>query len=136
MDDIDYISEIGDYPVHLKYKIWLRKAKCYDALQNMKLASEAYTEALKYLKQSNLKQDVLQSKIKEIENAQTGNSNQKKQKPKQELIPAFSEERFVAGNEFVAANPKVTICQDNYQGRYAKATEDIEAGKNLNSKIT
>ncbi|XP_050308139.1 SET and MYND domain-containing protein 4-like [Anthonomus grandis grandis] len=130
LDDLDYISEIGDYPKHLKYKLWLRKAKCYDALGNINLAAEAYAESLKTLRQSNLKEDALQSKIKEIEKAKIDNKkgNQKKAKEYQELIPAFTEERFVAGSEFVAANPKITVAQDSYQGRYAKAVEDIEAG--------
>ncbi|KAL1488424.1 hypothetical protein ABEB36_014897 [Hypothenemus hampei] len=129
LDDIDYISEIGDYPSHLKYKLWLRKAKCYDALLNQKLAQEAYNEALKCLKQcSNLKDTALQEKINDIEKALTGNAKLKKPNVQQDLIPAFAQERFVGSNEFPAASPKVTICQDTYQGRFAKATEDIETG--------
>ncbi|CAG9765419.1 unnamed protein product [Ceutorhynchus assimilis] len=128
LDDIDYISEIGDYPANLKYKLWLRKAKSYDALQNKKLATEAYSEALKCLKQSDLKEDVVQSKIEEIEKAKKGGGVIKKEN-KLELIPlAFTEDRFVGGEEFVAANPNITVGQDAYQGRYAKATGDIETG--------
>lgn len=130
LDDIDYISEIGDYPAHLKYKLWLRKAKCYDALQNKKLAEEAYSEALKCLEHSGLKDDARQTKLKEIQTVfKNGGSKQIKQQVKLDLVPAFAEERFEGGNEFLAANPKITICQDNYQGRYAKASEDIPTGE-------
>lgn len=135
LDDIDYISEIGDYPAHLKYKLWLRKAKCYDALQNKKLAEEAYSESLKCLEQSGLKNDVRQNKLKEIQNAKKAGGKQIKQQVKQDLVPAFAEERFEGGNEFLAANPKITICQDNYQGRYAKATEDIPTGEYKNCHL-
>lgn len=136
LDDIDYISEIGDYPTHLKYKLWLRKAKCYDALQNKKLAEEAYSEALKCLEHSGLKDDARQTKLKEIQNVKNGGSKQIKQQVKLDLVPAFAEERFEGGSEFLAANPKITICQDNYQGRYAKASEDIPTGEFLkNPKI-
>ncbi|XP_066138308.1 SET and MYND domain-containing protein 4-like [Euwallacea fornicatus] len=128
LDDIDYINEIGDYPSHLKYKLWLRKAKCYDLLQNKRLAEEAYSEALKWLKQSGLPGNALEAKIKEIEKARGGECTVKSQQIRQDLIPSFPEERFEGGCEFLAANPKITVCQDTYQGRYAKATEDIDTG--------
>ncbi|KAG5899711.1 hypothetical protein JTB14_030102 [Gonioctena quinquepunctata] len=124
-NDIDYLLEIGDYPTHLKYKIWLRKAKCYDALQNERLSAEAYNEAIVSIKNSRLDEKTIQSKIEEIEKT-------RKQKcqtaPKHELVPAFQEEIFVGGREYIAADEKINFEQDNYQGRYATANEDISVG--------
>uniref|UniRef100_A0AAR5PKL8 Protein-lysine N-methyltransferase SMYD4 n=2 Tax=Dendroctonus ponderosae TaxID=77166 RepID=A0AAR5PKL8_DENPD len=128
LDDLDYIGEIGDYPSHLCYKLWLRKGKCYSALQNKKLAGEAFNEALKCLEQSGLTEEALQTKAHEIQRAQTGQAKLQAPKSQLELIAAFPEERFVGGEEFPAAHPKITVSQDSIQGRYAKAVGDIETG--------
>lgn len=125
-NDIDYLLEIGAYPSHLQYKVWLRKAKCYDALQNEKSASEAYSEAIVSLKHSKLDEKEIESKIKDIEKIRM-------QKPeiiqhKHELVPLLSNEVFVGGQEYISAHPKLTIEHDAYQGRYARALEDIDAG--------
>ncbi|XP_030752090.1 SET and MYND domain-containing protein DDB_G0284059-like isoform X1 [Sitophilus oryzae] len=133
LDDIDYITEIGDYPNHLHYKLWLRKARCYDELQNKKLANEAYDEAENSLKNSKLDEKSVEDKMKEIEKFRKQGSRcvNPKQKKQLELEPVFFEERFRGGDEFVAAIPKIAIQQDSYQGRYAMAIEDIPAGTTL-----
>ncbi|KAJ8934866.1 hypothetical protein NQ314_013140, partial [Rhamnusium bicolor] len=124
-NDIDYLLEVGNYPSHLQYKIWLRKAKCYDAMQNERLSSEAYNEAVNSLKHSKLDEKTIESKLKEIENARM---NTTASPAKQELIPVLNPEIFVGGKEYIAAHPKIIFEQDNYQGRFATAVEDIEAG--------
>ncbi|KAF7268904.1 hypothetical protein GWI33_018006 [Rhynchophorus ferrugineus] len=128
LDDIDYITEIGDYPTHLRYKLLLRKARCYDELQNRKLALEVYEEVIASLKHSNLDDKTRNAKLTDIEKWKTAGGHANKPVPKQELIPSFGDEKFLGGEEFLAANPKITVSQDNYQGRYAKAIDDIEVG--------
>lgn len=118
--------EIGNYPLHLQYKIWLRKGKCYDALQNKKSASEAYAEALSNLKHSKLDKRTIDIKIKEIEKIKLQNSGVIQQK--NEIVPLLNPEMFVGGQEYISAHPKLTIEQDVYQGRYARALEDIDIG--------
>ncbi|CAH1153779.1 unnamed protein product [Phaedon cochleariae] len=125
-NDIDYLLEVGSYPTHLKYKIWLRKAKCYDALQNERLASEFYNEAVKSLKNSKLDEATIESKLKEIEKAK--NSENQAVVTRNDLVPAFIVDNFVGGKEYMAASPKITFEQDSYQGRYAIAIEDIDTG--------
>lgn len=104
----------------------MRKAKCYDALQNERLSSEAYNEAVESLKHSKLDEKAIETKIREIKD-----SREKKScipPPKHELVPALSSEIFVGGKEFVAAHPNITFEQDSHQGRFATAVDDIDAG--------
>ncbi|KAJ8923754.1 hypothetical protein NQ315_010335 [Exocentrus adspersus] len=125
-NDIDYLTEIGSYPTHLQYKIWLRKAKCYDALQNERLSSEAYNEAVLSLKHSKLGEKDIEAKIKEIEC-----SREKKKSPprtKLEIVPDLGSEIFVGGKEYIAAHPKISFEQNSDFGRFATAVEDIETG--------
>ncbi|CAG9855188.1 unnamed protein product [Phyllotreta striolata] len=124
-NDIDYVLEIGNYPAHLKYKIWIRKAKCYDALQNERLSSEAYDEALKSLKFSKLDERSIETKINEIEKAR---DTKIEFATKNELVPVDEAEVFEGDNEYIAAHFKVKFQQDAYQGRYAIAEDNIEAG--------
>ncbi|XP_030750279.1 tetratricopeptide repeat protein 4-like [Sitophilus oryzae] len=128
LDDIDYITEIGDYPNHLHYKLWLRKARCYDELQNKKLANEAYDEAENSLKNSKLDEKSVEDKMKEIEKFRKQGSRcvNPKQKKQLELEPVFFEERFRGGDEFVAAIPKIAIQQDSYQGRYTQEQKEVD----------
>lgn len=128
LDDLDYIGEIGDYPSNLLYKLWLRKGKCYSVLQNRKLAHEAFSEALKCLEQSGLKEQALQAKTQEIQKAQTGQAKPQTHKNQLELFADLPEDRFVGGEEFPAAHPKITVSHDSIQGRYAKAVGDIQTG--------
>lgn len=124
-NDIDYLLEVGNYPAHLRYKIWIRKAKCYDALQNERSASEAYDEALKSLKFSKLDEKSIQVKIKEIEKARETKIDLVS---KNELVPLDEPDIFEGDKEYIAAHPKVKFQQDTYQGRYAVANEYIETG--------
>ncbi|KAJ8951452.1 hypothetical protein NQ318_006883 [Aromia moschata] len=124
-NDIDYLTEIGNYPTHLQYKIWLRKAKCYNALQNERLATEAYNEATESLKHSKLDEATMATKMKEIENARV---NKTVDPVKHEVVPSVEIGVFVGGKEYIAAHPTITFDQDPYQGRFARATEDIETG--------
>ncbi|XP_060525878.1 SET and MYND domain-containing protein 4-like [Cylas formicarius] len=129
-NDIDYLMEIGDYPVNLKYKIWLRKGKCYDELLNKNLACEAYNEALKCLDKSGLDEKNIERKKHEIERLKV---TQSKSKPehhnlKKDVVPILNDDKFIGGQEYIAATSKLVIEQDNVQGRYARATEDIPAG--------
>ncbi|XP_018578853.1 SET and MYND domain-containing protein 4-like [Anoplophora glabripennis] len=125
-NDIDYLTEVGNYPSHLQYKIWLRKAKCYDALQNERLSSEAYNEAVESLKHSKLDEKAVESKIKEIESSRENKTIVPV--AKHELVPALGSEIFVGGKDFIAAHPHIKFEQDSYQGRFATAVEDIDTG--------
>lgn len=125
LNDIDYLLEVGNYPSHLQYKIWLRKAKCYDALQNERLADEAYSEALKTVKHSNLDGKALGLKMDEIQKAR---KNKVDSVLKQELVPVMSSQFFLGGQDYISAHSKISFDQDDYQGRYAKANEDIDIG--------
>lgn len=124
LDDIDYIMEIDKYPKHLLYKIWLRKAKCYDAFQNEKSADEIYEQAVECLKYSKLDNMDISSKVEEIKN------NRQNVKYKQmPLVKVYAEESFVPHETYVSSHNKVHFDQDEFQGRFARATEDIPVGQ-------
>lgn len=125
LNDIDYLLEVGNYPSHLQYKIWLRKAKCYDVLQNNRLAEEAYNEALKRIKQSKLDEKSREIKLKEIENAR---KNKADTFSKLECVPVMNSEIFLGGEDYISAHKKIVFEQDDYQGRFARANEDIDIG--------
>nr|CAH7730447.1 unnamed protein product [Callosobruchus chinensis] len=127
LNDIDYLIEIGDYPQHLQYKIWLRKAKCYDALGNERLSSDAFNQAVESLKHSKLDEKAMEAKLKEIDTARK-TKVKRVDKHGLELVPSSSPEIFVGGKEYIAAHPKVAFEQDAYQGRFAIAAADIEPG--------
>lgn len=128
-DDIDYVLSIGSYPNKLQYKIWLRKAKCYDAIQNTKYAEETYNLAISSLKKySQLDEKTLTKKILEILNDK---DKKKKVKPikSYDITPAYNIDTFIGGNkEYVAAHEAVYIDYDPLLGRFARAVEDIATG--------
>ncbi|KAL3290275.1 hypothetical protein HHI36_023623 [Cryptolaemus montrouzieri] len=127
LNDIDYIMEIDKYPKHLQYKVFLRKAKSYDALQNERLANEVYSQAFEYMKSSKLEENFIAEKMKEI------NLYRDKMKEKpivSETAVLFSgEERFISSEVYVASSNKISFEQDMTQGRYAIAKEDIPTGQ-------
>lgn len=123
-NDIDYLLEIGSYPAHLEYKIWLRKGKCYLALQNEKSANESFNQALESLQKSKLTQEEINKKISEINSVRTS----KFPVASHEIIPISNTNVFIGDNQYISAHPKVNFQQDDVQGRYAIAAEDIEAG--------
>lgn len=116
-----------NYPSHLHYKIWLRKAKCYHALQNERLADEAYYEAVKSLKYSHLDEKAINTKEKEIESARQ--SKVECVLRQELLIPVPSNTTiFIGGEDYISAHPKLSFQQDACQGRYAVANDDIDVG--------
>ncbi|KAK9890407.1 hypothetical protein WA026_010497 [Henosepilachna vigintioctopunctata] len=127
LNDIDYIMEIDKYPKHLMHKIWLRKAKCYDVLQNEKSANEAYSQAFHYFKYSGFDEKTISDKIAEI--------NKIREKIKEKLMPhdlsvsMSNDELFTPCEVYVASTNKISFEQDMAQGRYARATEDLPAGQ-------
>ncbi|XP_044752268.1 SET and MYND domain-containing protein 4-like [Coccinella septempunctata] len=125
LNDIDYILEIDRYPKHLLYKIWLRKAKCYDALQNKKSANEVYQQALDCLKYSKLDSEKISLKIKEIQKSRT--ESEYKLIPKE--IVAVCDEPFFPNETYVAAYNGICFDQDDIQGKFARAAKDIPSGQ-------
>lgn len=129
-DDIDYLLAIGNYPQRLHHKIWLRKAKCYDALQNQKYADEAYNLALKSLKHANLAPDLLEKKINEINESLS--DNQKVNgiiKISDSLMPVSNSDQFIGGNKmYISAHRNVTFDYSQGFGRFARAVENIDTG--------
>ncbi|RZC42755.1 SET and MYND domain-containing protein 4 [Asbolus verrucosus] len=125
-DDIDYVLSIGSYPLRLHYKIWLRKAKCYDALQNEKYAAEAYNLAVSSLKHAELDEKSLSKKISEIEEMR---KNKKVSQKNHEIVPVSNSDVFTGGNtEYVAAHKNIYFDFDPLLGRFARAVENIETG--------
>ncbi|KYB29741.1 SET and MYND domain-containing protein 4 [Tribolium castaneum] len=126
-DDIDYVIAVGNYPPKLHYKIWLRKAKCYDALQNEKYAEETYNLAISSLKHAELDEKSREKKIAEIQE-----SRKKKRKAcpdKNQIIPISNADLFANGNrEYVAAHKNVYFDFDPILGRFARALEDFDTG--------
>ncbi|XP_050519109.1 SET and MYND domain-containing protein 4 [Diabrotica virgifera virgifera] len=125
LNDIDYLLEIGRYPLHLTYKIWIRKAKCYSALQNEKLAAESYDEAIKSLQFSNLDKETIETHEKKIA---TARATKIEYFPKQELVVQENPEIFQGGKEYIAASTNVKFEQDPDLGRYAVASDNIKTG--------
>ncbi|XP_056645073.1 SET and MYND domain-containing protein DDB_G0273589-like [Diorhabda sublineata] len=125
LNDIDYLVEIGNYPAHLNYKIWIRKAKCYHALKNENLASEACDEALKSLKFSKLDKKSIRTITQDIEKTK---QTKLTLVLKHELVIAEDPEIFEGSKEYIAAHPNISFERDTYQGRYAVANGDIETG--------
>lgn len=124
-NDIDYMAEIGSYPKHLQYKIWLRKAKCYDALQNEQYSEEAYSHVFECLKQSNMDEKGIEAKIEEIEKSR---KNKPTSPPKRDIVLYTNPDIFTGGDEYISAHSKIGFLQDSYQGRYAVATDHIPVG--------
>ncbi|KAH0820334.1 hypothetical protein GEV33_002458 [Tenebrio molitor] len=125
-DDIDYILAVGSYPLRLHYKMWLRKAKCYDALQNEKYAEEAYNLAISSLKHAELGEKELAKKIDSI---QESRKNKKSPLKNHEIIPVSNEDVFTGGNkEYVSAHRNIYFDFDPLLGRFARAVENIETG--------
>lgn len=125
-DDIDYVLSVGSYPQKLHYKIWLRKAKCYDALNNPKYAEETYDLAIKSLKHAELDESALSKKIAEIEELKKSKKTLTKN---YEIIPVSNSDVFVGENkEYVAAHRNVYFDYDPLLGRFARAVENFETG--------
>lgn len=125
LDDIDHILEIDKYPKHLLYKIWLRKGKCYDALQKEKSADEIYEQAIYCLKYSKLDEE--NKKIKEEEIKSNRRNFEIKEISKD--VRVYSEESFVPNKTYLAAHNEVCFDQDDFQGKFARAAKDIPAGQ-------
>lgn len=128
-DDIDYVLSIGSYPPKLQYKIWLRKAKCYDAIQNTKYAEETYNLAISSLKKySQLDEKTLNNKILEILKDKDKTDKTKHNK-NHDLIPTYNTDTFTGGNkEYVAAHEFVYFDYDPLLGRFARAVENLATG--------
>lgn len=125
-DDIDYVIAVGNYPQKLHYKLWLRKAKCYDALQNEKYAYETYNLAISSLKHAELDENSLAKKISEIQNSRKIKKSPRKN---HEIVPISNSDVFSNGNkEHVAAHKNIYFDYDPLLGRFARAVEGFETG--------
>lgn len=128
-DDIDYILAVGSYPQRLHYKIWLRKAKCYDALQNERYAAETYNLAISSLKHAGLDEKTLLKKIQEIENCKNNKKTCSSNMNKELTSIISNSDVFSGGNtEFVAAHKNLYFDYDPLLGRYARAVENMDTG--------
>lgn len=130
LKDTEYITFISAYPKHLLYKIWLRKAKCYDALGETDRAKAAYKKALDcVLKHSNLDECTAKKKVEEIEKARTQSQKEKQQLSKE--TNQIKPYEFKKNKVYLSAFKAVTFDEDCTQGRFACAVENIQTGTTI-----
>lgn len=128
LSDIDYLTDTGSYPKHLLYKALLRKAKCHDSLQEKGPAESSYRQALETLKFANLDEKSLKKKAEEIAKYKA----MADQMPPQTTKPSkTTEPTFPKGDVYVSAHKGVAFDEDEIQGRYARAVQDIALGTTI-----
>ncbi|KAG5895067.1 hypothetical protein JTB14_021033 [Gonioctena quinquepunctata] len=128
-DDIDYIEEVGNYPSHLKYKLFWREARCYVDLGEFESADKAFDDALACLRSegTEIEDEERVKHIKDIENSKKNKKPKtKKAKPQSKVFRDV--EKFKGSRKFLCASPLIDIKYDEHQGRYAVATKDLPIG--------
>lgn len=125
LKDIEYLTHVGAYPENLLHKIWLRRAKCHDELQDAKLAVSFYEKTIEYLNISDLDKSTKLKKTAEIEKCI--DLAKRKQNTCQEIVQRKSALSKSAGFDFVVHHG-VGFDEDDIQGRFARALDDIDAG--------
>lgn len=122
LKDIEYLTTVGGYPAKLMHKVWLRRAKCHDELHDSNLAVSFYQKAIESLEAAGLDEPANLKKKAEIEKqlklaAQTQNNCQ-------ELAKRTAKDSEVG----FTLHHAVGFDEDEFQGRFAKALDDIDAG--------
>lgn len=122
LKDIEYLTSTESYPENLMHKICLRRAKCHDELHDAKLAMTFYQKAIEFLNVASLDEAAKIKKKAEIEKYMKLASQ--KQNNCQDIV-----KRNIQNSEVgFVINHSVGFDEDEYQGRYAKALDDIDAG--------
>lgn len=126
--DIEYLTRITGYPKHLLYKVWLRKAKSYEALGEYDYAKTAYKKALEYLPHADLEERTLKTKTAEIEKHLTAQLQKQEQPSRETKIKPY---QFKKNKVYLSAFKAVTFNEDSTQGRFACAVENIQTGTTI-----
>lgn len=130
LTDIEYLTSLAGYPKHLLYKVWLRKARCYDALDENERAKSAYKKALDHLlKHSNLDEANAKKKAEEIDKYAKAQTQKQRQQPSRET--QINQYDFKKNKVYLSAFKAVTFDEDSTQGRFACAVENIQTGTTI-----
>lgn len=131
-DYTDTIKDIdralgGEYPDHLKHKLWERKGKCLMKLSNYKEAEIALKNSIKYLCQSNLsdkKLDILQEHLNSLL-AECSSHTTIEYSHNPGFLPNLSH----GANPYIQSGSAAIDVEHSYDmGRYLVATKDINPG--------
>ena len=118
-EDVKYVLNLGSYPTNASYKLYMRLAKCYVLLRRKGDAMQVIMTAKK------LNLPNWEEKLKEMEVLINELSTCKGE---QDQVDLFNNKFLSVNKLYPSAGSFVEFDSDQHQGRYAKATCDIEPG--------
>ncbi|KAI5731580.1 hypothetical protein M8J77_012647 [Diaphorina citri] len=131
LEDIRVALDLG-YPKDITYKVKERKAKCLLALKQHKSALEAFKQALTSLDDGKIPMEKKKKMQLDIQIMISMLSKHKNLSNEQLSKPSNPLKTFDKSNkDFTTLSCKVDIEQNEKDGRFTRAREDIKVGENI-----
>lgn len=129
---VNHVLEMNDYPEYSLYKLFMRKGKCARRLQySPHDVIQYYNQSLKHLEKSRLteteKEQVIISIKKIVEDIERNMVLCSQSRCNDVQNDYFS--IFLPNGKYPALSSKITVAQDDMQGRYIKAVGNITPGE-------
>ena len=138
VSDID-LALTADYPHHLRFKLYERRAKCVFSLKMFNQAVDDVKKSLEYLKCSNLSEEKLKSKEQELmkvlalmERECSKNAPGEASDSDVDTLHSETDTNLALDNpnrQFPSFSEAVQIKYADNRGRYAVASRDIKIGQ-------
>lgn len=122
--DIDY-ALTGEYPDHLKYKLYERKGRCLQQMGMNTSSKESFQMCLKWLRKSKLDAEKQRHVEEELKFLPVYDNNDKTENKKIASLPDLS---YGQSDEILSASSAVRIEYNCDMGRHIVATRDILPG--------